>query len=340
MGHLYIVTHTDLDGAGSAAAALRAYGRKIEEATILYAEPYNIHEKLGDIIEYLDQGDILVVSDLGPNRASIQETLEFVAKAVEKGARVDWYDHHIWPEEWVRSMKEKGVNLTIDTSTCATGVVARYATSLNNYPYDDYMRELEAAVCAADLWRWDHPLAPKLFRVADTRYGEDKVEWRNRLVAKLSSGVLWDDELEERLEDYVNNELANYNRILSTVYVVEGECRVAAAYKTRGPPSNSFIGASLISRFNADIAVIIRSNGGLSLRSRRINVQKIALELGGGGHPRAAGARILIPLYAKLLGRLTKKIITRTAARRVLKTAEALGVCRGDGGEPASARIM
>ncbi|MCE4620525.1 MAG: DHHA1 domain-containing protein [Desulfurococcales archaeon] len=340
MGHLFIVTHTDLDGAGSAAAALIAYKRRIEEATILFAEPYNIHEALENLVGNVGQGDILVVSDLGPNKKSVEESAKHISTMTSEGARVDWYDHHIWPEEWRKLISDAGAKLTIDTSTCATGVVARYATKYNNTEYTDYLRELEEAVCAADLWRWNHPLAPKLFRIADTRYEDGVAEWRRRVIAKFSEGILWDDELQEKLESYVNAELENFNKILSTVYVAEGECRVAAAYKKHGPPSNSFIGASLLSRFQADIAVIIRENGGLSLRSRGVNVQVIAVELGGGGHPRAAGARIEIPFTTRMLGKLWKRAVTRQAARKILGVAEATGVCRGRGGEVTSARVM
>jgi len=342
MGHLFIVTHTDLDGAGSAASAIIAFGRKPEEATIIYAEPYNIHEKLRDIAEYVGDGDILVISDLGPNKSSFEETVRILAEIAGRGGRVYWYDHHIWADEDVEAVEKAGARITVDTSTCATGVVARYATQHAGSEYTDYLRELESAVCAADLWRWNHPLAPKLFRVADSRYSdEDRSEWRDRLVAKLALGTLWDDEMEDRLQDYVSKELAGFNKVLSTTYVADGKkCRVAAAFKRRGPPSNSFIGASLLSRYQADIAVIVRSNGGISLRSRRVNVQLIARELGGGGHPRAAGARIRLPLWVRLGRIITPKILTRHVAKRILAVAEGGEACSNGSGAPPSARLM
>lgn len=330
MGHLYIVTHTDLDGAGSAAAALIAYEYKPEESTILFAEPYNLHEAVGSIAGYVEKGDIIVVADLGPSRDSMGETVRFLASATSKGVSVDWYDHHVWPVMEAEKVKGVGVRLTIDTSTCATGVVARYATRYNGKLQSDYLRELESAVCAADLWKWDHPLAPKLFRVSDTRYGEGSDEWRRRLVAKLSQGVLWDEEMEEKLLEYVDRELENFNGILSKAYVVKGSCTVVATVKGHGPPSNSIIGASLLSRYNSDIAVIVRGNGGLSLRSKSVDVHVIAAAFGGGGHPRAAGGKLKIPLSSRILGRLWGRSVSRHAAKLILKTAEEAGVCTGN----------
>lgn len=327
-GHLYVVTHTDLDGVGSAAAALVSYARRPGEATIIYAEPYNIHEKLVDIIDYVDERDIVIIADLGPNRESFPHAIQALARAASKGARVYWYDHHVWSQEEVEAAEQAGITLVIDRSTCATGVVAKYAPGHAGREPPGFLEELERAVCAADLWRWDHPLAPRLFRVADAR-GEDREAWRNRLVAKFAEGVLWDEELEEKLEEYVNLELANYNRILETAYVAEGACRVAAAYKGRGPPSNSFVGASLQARYDADVAVIVRDNGAISLRSSRVNVQRIAVLLGGGGHPAAAGARVRLPILTRIAAKISKKMLARHAARVVLKAAEEAGVCRG-----------
>ena len=327
-GALFIVTHTDLDGVGSAAAALRVTGRSLSDVVILYAEPYNVHEALEIVEEHASKGDTLLVSDLGPNRDSFPRAIETIRRLVEEGVNVEWYDHHIWSREDQEALRAAGAYLALDTSTCATGVVVHYASRRRGLEPDDFLLELERAVCAADLWRWDHYLAPKLFRVADSRYEEGREAWRNRLVEKFSNGIIWDEELEEKLVEYVDLELKNYNSILRTTYVTGEPCRVAAASKKRGPPSNSFLGASLQSRYNADIAVIIRDNGGMSLRSRNVNVQKIAVELGGGGHPRAAGARIKIPFTVRLLSIIFgRRMLSRYAARKVREVALKLGIC-------------
>lgn len=80
-------------------------------------------------------------------------------------------------------------------------------------------------------------------------------------------------------------------------------------------------------RYNSDIAVIIRGNGAISLRSRSVNVQRVASMLGGGGHPRASGAKINLPLWIKLVSRLYPKIVSWHVARVVYKTALKASVC-------------
>ncbi|MEB2837310.1 MAG: DHHA1 domain-containing protein [Desulfurococcales archaeon] len=327
MNHLFIVTHTDLDGVGSAAVYLRLSGVEEGFATIVYAEPYNLDEVLDNLQDNVDSGDRLVIADLGPNKAVFERVVEIVSSLSRKGVEVEWYDHHVWEPSEVDALSKAGVRIHVDRSTCATGVVARYYPEEHEAKADDVTERIVSAVCAADLWRWDDPLAPKLFRVAGNRH---ETEWKTRLAFKLAKGVLWDEEMAERLEDYVNKELAGMDATLRRVVVMgsAGSCRVAATIKEEGPPSNSIIGALLLSRYNADIAVIIRPNGAISLRSRRVNVQILAKELGGGGHPRAAGARVKIGLLTRLLSLFYPKALPRRVASLIVAKASSLGICR------------
>ncbi|MEB3860762.1 MAG: DHHA1 domain-containing protein [Desulfurococcales archaeon] len=329
MNHLYIVTHTDLDGVGAAAAVVRILGRVDGGYTTIYAEPYNVHERLEAISGHAERGDLVVVTDLGPNRDSFKHALKIVGDLTSRGVRVEWVDHHIWSGEDLQALEAAGARVWVDRNTCATGAVVRHFPRSHGTLADDYLLELERVVCSADLWRWDHHLSTRLFRILGSG-DHNGDEWRDKVLDKLARGILWDNELEERLQDYITRELEGYNRIQATVYTVSRrECRVAAAAKGRGPPANSFIGAMLLARYQADIAVIVRSNGGLSLRSRDVNVQPVASRLGGGGHPRASGARIEIPLYVRLASRIYPRALSWYAARIVYKAAMESGVCGG-----------
>ena len=326
-GYTFVVTHTDLDGAASAALYLAIAGLTVNDAAVYFAEPYNLDETLREVAEHAEDGDVAAVMDLGLNRGRMRLVEEAVASLARAGVKVEWYDHHVWsPEERAR-ITGAGAVLYVDTSTCAAGVVARYAPRERGRSPPPWAEDLVRATCSADLWRWDHPLSPKLFRVMGR---SDEESWRLKVVDKLSRGILWDEELEARLEEYVNAELEGYGRVLATLYTLESRgCRVAAVYKKEGPPSNSMIGSTLLSRLDADIAVIARTNGAISLRSRRVNVQKVAAALGGGGHPAAAGAKVPVPLHVRLLRLITPRAYTRYIARLVLRKALEAGVCGG-----------
>jgi len=327
MGHLFIVTHTDLDGVGSAAVYVRLARLEKGDYTVVFAEPYNLDEILDSIAEYIEGGDKLVIADLGPNADTLSGAVETLSKLARRGASIEWYDHHVWAAEEKEAIKKAGVEVVVDRETCATGVVAKHAPRIAGLPEpDETIEELVSAVCAADLWRWDHHLAPKLFRVVGERKAD---EWKKVMIEKFASGILWDDEMEARLVEYVNLELDGFNRVRKSVYVAQRNgCRVASAYKENGPPSNSFIGAMLLSRYNAHIAVIARPNGAISLRSRDVDVQAVAKRLGGGGHPRASGAKIGLPLYVRLLRLLSPRIASRYVASVVLRASLEEGVCR------------
>ncbi|MEB3860141.1 MAG: DHHA1 domain-containing protein [Desulfurococcales archaeon] len=328
MGHTFIVTHTDLDGIGSAVAALKALGLEPGEATIVFAEPYNLHEKLGSLAENVSRGDVVVIADLGLNEQNYRDLLKAITDLSGRGTLIEWYDHHVWDPGRMGELGELGVRLFIDRSTCATGVVARHAFREHGREPDDQVARLARIVCSADLWVWDEPLSPKLFRVVGSpEEGYSSEEWRMRLVEKMYKGTLWDSEMEKILESYVNAELDGFSNVAKSAFIAEGSCRVAAAYKKAGPPPNSMIGAMLLSRFRADIAVIARPNGGLSLRSRSVNVQRIAEAMGGGGHERAAGARISIPFHVKALQAVYRKAVSRWVAVKVLKIAESNRIC-------------
>ncbi|MEB3825574.1 MAG: DHHA1 domain-containing protein [Desulfurococcales archaeon] len=327
----YIFTHTDLDGAGSAAAYLVAKGLQPNNpsVTIVYVEPYNINSFIEEYVAYLEKGDTIAIMDIGVNPAIYNDLKDKLRKAFSKGVKIEWYDHHIWDEKWIKEIKEIGVTLHLDTSTCATGVVARYSTRLNSS--DDsahYLTTLEKAVCAADLWRWDHHLAPKLFRIV-TLNGNNGDKRRNMVVNKLATGILWDEELESILVEYVNEELKNYNKIdKGLVVVCREDCCIGLVMKERGPPTNSFVGSYMLSRFNIKVAVIAKSNGSISLRSREVDVQKIALNMGGGGHPRAAGAKPHLGFLEKILLRINKKLFLRLLGRKIVSIAVREDLCR------------
>ncbi len=318
MNHLLIVTHTDLDGVGGVAAYLRLAGRDLSDSTVIFSEPYELHRILESLIENIDRGDKLVIIDLGPNRENYETIVHLAKRFIEKKVEMEWYDHHIW-EDNGDALKSVGVKMFIDRETCATGVVVKYASKVYNNVIDSFLDELVKAVCAADLWKWDHYMAPKLFRVIGTEKGSQSDEWKLKIIEKFLNGKLWDEELQGKLESYVNKELKGYDKVLRTLYLKKYKgTTIVSVVKSRGPPANSLIGALLLSRFNADIAVIGRENGAMSLRSRNFDVQKVASFLGGGGHPRAAGAKIKVPFIIRFLSKFYPKLLSRYMVHRVI----------------------
>ncbi len=323
-----IVTHTDLDGVGAAAVYIKLGGLVLGVDTrLVFAEPHSLDRALDSLDANTEK---IVISDLGFNPRIADRVVSLLEKYLAKGVVVEWYDHHRWREEWVKKLESIGVKIYIDTTTCATGVVARYAPGELGVERDEYTESFVQAVCAADLWKWDHPAAPKLYRVVYRYRGPRGDEWRRELIRGFAEGAMWWPDLDEALHEYIRLEFANYSKALSTLVVEEYPgCRIGYVLKPSGPPTAGILAASLMARRGLDAIAVVKTNSrGISLRSRgRVDVQRIAVERGGGGHPSAAGMPLVMPWYASLIARLYPKIKLRYARKAVEEALRSLGEC-------------
>jgi hypothetical protein len=309
----YIVTHTDMDGVAAAALYMYLTG---EDAAVIFAEPYNLNRVLYKV--YKRKPRKLILFDLGLNSDSI----DFVAGIAElvrgKGGAIQWFDHHVWDSTWVDRLKSLGVELYIDRSTCATGVVARYGKPVRGDIDSKFVEEIVEGVCGADLWRFDHPLSPFFMRLVRRR---DSDEWRLKVLNTLKQGTLWTQEFEEIVLERFIKEVEELSKPLSyRIFEVNG-VKVAVVEKSKDV-ENSILAARVMGLTRADIVVVADRSGKLSLRSRGVNVRNLAAALGGGGHPQAAGAKIDLPLIVRIASLISNTAVLNYV-ENVLKQYEA-----------------
>lgn len=311
---LAIVTHTDMDGAGAAGVYL--YLNNNPEHRIFFTEPYLLHKVLSKVASaYYEK---IVITDIGINPVIYSKILEYLSLLRKQGVPVIWLDHHMWENLWIKDLTNLGVELYVDKSTCATGVVAKYIKPRRTNIDEGFIREIVNGVCAGDLWTFDHWLGPYYVRLLRRR---DDKSWRKLVVKTIASGKLWIPEFESKILDHLDRELMFFSGKISVVEKNIGKTKIAVA-ESNEEIENSFIGSFLIGRYSADIAVIASSDGKLSFRSRSINVRDIALKLGGGGHLYASGAKISIPWWIKLLSRVNSKIFLNYIAEIVAREVE------------------
>jgi len=294
-----VVTHTDLDGIGSAAVYIRL-GSKDEKYKVMFVEPNELPEILEDLWEgYKGSLKKLSIMDLAPNPGNIERIFVILKAFRDSGARIEWFDHHEWDEEAVAKISSVA-ELRIDKSTCATGVVA---SSFEER--DQYIASIVSAICSLDLWRFHDPLSPWLARLSI--YRRDDL-WRSILLEMLvKSGTLeevitWGRRYIERV---VDRELSLYNYYRKRIRIVNvDDVRLASVVKKHREISTSNLAHYILSISGGDIVLVINPSGPLSLRSRRCDVRMVALKLGGGGHRPAAGAFMKVPLLHRILYRL------------------------------------
>ncbi len=320
MGYI-IVTHTDMDGVGSAAVYTYLAGEKPER--VIYTEPYLLAEAFSVLRRA--GAEKIAFMDLGMNPGVFEAAKRFAEEMARRGVRIEWYDHHVWSDEWIRGIRESGVDIHVDRSTCATGVVAKYAPRRRESVDEDFLREVVGGVCAGDIWRFDHWRGPWYLRLVRRR---DSDEWRNHVLETISSGKAWIDEFTEKVKERFEEELRALSIVEKKIKVYRADgVRIAVIPWTRGVEA-SFSAALALGRTGAEIAAVVSRDGKISLRSTGYNVRDIALILGGGGHPRAAGARVHIPVIRRLVCVFTPKPCIEYAVGKLI---EAVARHRGRG---------
>lgn len=295
-GASVIITHTDIDGIGSAAAYIRLRLRG-EGFVVIFTEPDDLEyavEEAWDL--YRGSVERLVITDLSPNAGNAERIGVMLSAFRDSGAEVEWYDHHVWDES-VLSMLSRVARIRIDRSTCATGVVASASEDR-----DPFIERLVSAICSIDLWRFHDPASPWLLRIST--YRRDDL-WRRKILSMLLSSqsieeiIGWGRPYVERL---IDKELRLYNRYGKKIRItrIDG-VTLASVIKRHREISTSQLAHYILSITGSDVALIINPAGPLSLRSGRCDVRLIALGLGGGGHRPAAGAYVKIPVIYRVL---------------------------------------
>jgi oligoribonuclease NrnB/cAMP/cGMP phosphodiesterase (DHH superfamily) len=317
-----IITHGDADGV--AAAGLYLYLRDNPEAAVYFTEPYNLHYTVNRASR--SEYKRVVIADLGVNPSILSELLEQLRALREKGVDVVWYDHHVWNENWVRSVSELGVKLHVDTSTCATGVVAKYTPPLRSHVDYVFIEQLTRGVCAGDLWRFDHWLGPYYIRLVRRR---DKDSWRRKVLVRIASGEYWSREFNSRVEEHIDRELSLLSSSLAVFTKSVGKSYKIAVVRGDNTVDSSFIAPYIMGRYGVNVVVVASSDGKLSFRSREVAIRDLAIRLGGGGHPYAAGSKIRIPWFIRLLSRLRGNLLLVYVANLVSRELERLGAYSG-----------
>lgn len=293
-----IITHTDIDGV--AGGALYVYLTKLREYDVYFTEPYLLRETLIDVMNK-GYGEVVII-DLGLNESTVESMVHAIQRSKSK---VVWFDHHVWNSEWIEKIRGLA-ELYVDTSTCGAGVVAKYASRAGAVD-ESFVNELTEAVCNADLFKFNHKLSPWFMRLVRR---SDNDEWRMVVFKTLAEGVLWLDSFTEKVIDRFRREVENYRELDSEVVIRDLDgIRVAAI--CRNDVENSFSAAYVLGRYGVDIVAIVSYDGKVSLRSTGFNVRELAVKLGGGGHPRAAGFKIRIPWRIRIKRLVDKEAISK-----------------------------
>jgi oligoribonuclease NrnB/cAMP/cGMP phosphodiesterase (DHH superfamily) len=284
--HVVHLTHNDLDAVGADAIHRMKFG---EGVFTIWSSVGRFPAIFFAIASCKGNGDLLSISDLG-----YQREIEHIANhAHENGWRIEWRDHHRWRDDEVGQVEKEVSVLRIDTSVCATAIVA---TDL--MPDNPVAAEVARIVCDYDLWKHRDPRSAVLGQVLQRKKNREHV--RDCLVKGIYS-----DELITRENADIKSEMESMMRkSLRHTTVTGTKYRVAFA-PLYGYPSET---AHFIrDERKTDIEVIIGKDGRFSLRSVPPISHLIAREFSGGGHPNAAGGSFNFTVLERFTFWLFKK---------------------------------
>ena len=295
------LTHNDLDAAGADAIHRRVYGH--DEVFTVFSSVGRFTKNLNSIANVPGKGDILSISDIG-----YQNGIDEAARrATASGWRIIWRDHHRWKPDQIRQIEHYAEELTIDTSTCGCGLVARALA-----PDDPVAVEIARVVCDYDLWTHRDPRSAILGQIGSIN--KNLRPLRNR----LEEGIFTDDWIEETYAEIDRERTRAIRTSIRRMKIRDGRYRIAFAPLLNYPSETA---AAIREEYKTDIEVIVSENGRFSLRSAPPISHLIAGEFSGGGHPNASGGTFPFTFRDRLSFRLLGKT---SHFDRFVQVAEAL----------------
>jgi oligoribonuclease NrnB/cAMP/cGMP phosphodiesterase (DHH superfamily) len=241
--------------------------------------PHSLTDAQLRVIEYAPEDVTVYVCDLCPDRDS---DIEPLSALVEHADDVHWFDHHQWDSEYERRVRETGVDLVVGESDeeCSTDVTLR---SLD-YSFDPRFEELAAVTRDHDLWLREDPRSDDLADFGHWVASEIYV------ATVRKHGV----DLPEPAQEYIKERRIEKQMLIEKA-VERAEMRDVAGITvgiTYGRCSQNEVAQTLREQ-GADAAVIVKPSGSASIRGTETfkRCHEVAAQVGGGGHPKAAGCK-------------------------------------------------
>lgn len=275
-----IITHTDADGLSSPALIEEMTGNRAAVASVSYEGPFTLEDALVVLAENDVENRGVFILDLNPNDKSMALLIKEI---VQNDCLVTWFDHHQWDDNIRTACDMPGVELHIDEDECTASLIQKtYSAS-----YGEMMEELAEVTKDRDLWINEDPRSEYLAAFAKMAEPRDYIATVQAVGVDLPADTI--ERIEERLS--LNDDVKDFAATRARWEEVD-EYDVALTYVSGGVSSE--IGNELCENRGADIAVVMHDFGGASIYSHSdretfARCHEVAGELGGGGHPTAAG---------------------------------------------------
>jgi len=299
---VWIVAHGDGDGVASAALAMAA----LKEAEVYFSHPVGLYGDLKDIVKV---GDKVVICDIALNETHLMELVKLLKELGGKG-EVVYIDHHPLPLKLTQDMlKELPITFVWEKGVCASELTFRFFANRLEPDMDrvaiygaisDYASDTPFIKSA--LRRWD--LKFIYFEAGVLSQGLEGsrglYEFKRHVVEHLSRNLLpsslselvlrslMESLREEEMREYIKDKIVKGDNV---AYVLNPRGSLGKAATYVKALSRAKVGVAGEER-KKEIVMSLRTDlEGIDLNSI---LRVLAPKFGGsgGGHERAAGARI------------------------------------------------
>ncbi len=242
--------------------------------------------------------DLLIITDIGYNKV-FTSLFPFLEKY---SIPFVYFDHHNHDEKTIKFYREHCKDQIIDTKKCATQIVHEYFL-----PNDAISKHISDIGADTDFSKYELPYSKEIMSVISFYRSEwDQLE---EIIKNYSKGLFFTEDLLEKYKSIITWEDAEFDELIdsllstkhtfsneNTIYFIIGVSNLRAGRSTNRL-EQARKHSELGNKINMDlpepliVLTIDRKTLNSNIRSKTLDVHKIAEHFGGGGHTHRAGFR-------------------------------------------------
>ncbi len=292
---IFVLTHgNDLDGLGSAALIRRRYHVPLENIFFLDYGDDKLNYAVENILKRSVGKSIVFVADTGMSDGQILPFKRLILHIKKSGGKVFWFDHHHWKKNQIRDVAKICDLAVIGENEHACGAeITRSELGLN----DKFSVKLAKMAHQTDFKPILYPYIRddgnpiEVYGLGFSYYNnfmdiEKNASALRGVVAMLSSGKLLNVKIVKDARKFERITKKQLKILEKQTYVINKNVAIGIAEAL-----NSNIACDRINSITrADITLYFDTTHSKGhLRSKKADILKLAINLGGGGHPHSAG---------------------------------------------------
>lgn len=308
-----VFTHTDLDGVGSGLIFQYMYGK--DDVDITYCDYHKVDELVQKFFKKvtLDDYSKVFITDISVNEETAEIINNHAYVTLDRVVLLDHHDTAKWLNkyDWALVQSEYGAEAD-HGKTSGTSLVMDWYDKEDGYGISQSIREFAEVVRKYDTWEWStiyNDDKPKQY--SDLLYMIGREEFVDRMFGQIMRDTIDFTEVDKVLLEQKQKEIKKYIEKKDKQMIVKDAPYEGGTWKMGLVFAEQHISelGNELCKMHPEIdfiAMVEMGSKKISFRTVRddIHLGELAKELGGGGHPKAAGAQFTEEKIINFLGEL------------------------------------